>query len=329
MALVGDRLEVRPHGNMRIQRKSLRKPSAANAGRASAREGTMLDTWLIRASNVSQPLLLCLAVFGYLYTVLPVYQKELLSEQIAAREIELTRVLRAIDATGPTIQLLESERAALETQLLSLQTQRAEAERHVELLKARQSTLEAKNKELDASRAKLVEEVATVQASAKAFSMRTYHDSFASSVSIQYLRGVSAPYEIVEAPTYEAIAAYLLTPFSAVSSTLALGDSKFIESAASVPRDVKDEYHAQIRAALESRKDTLARSQDDINALFIHIKERLASATIDPTPNDRFNEKLFKTKADLVKILQDSRKREWDRTKKFLESVAPKGPNKL
>lgn len=286
----------------------------------------MLDTWLSRASNLSQPLLLCLAVFGYFYTVMPVYQKELLSEQIAVREIELTRMKRAIDATGPTIQNLESQRATLETQLLSLQKQRAEAESYVELLKARQSTLEAKNKELDASRAKLVEEVATAQASVKAFSMRTYHDSFAGSVDIQYLNGVTAPYEIVEAPTYEAIAAYLLTPFSAVSSTLALGDSKFIESAKSVPRDVKDEYHAQIQAALESRKDTLARPQDDINALFIHIKESLASATIDPAAKGRFNENLFKTKADLVKILQDSRKREWDRTRRFLESVAPKGP---
>lgn len=309
---------------MRIQRKSLKKPSAANVGRASAREGTMLDTWLTRASSLSQPLLLCLAVFGYFYTVLPVYQKELLSEQIAAREIELTRVQRAIDATGPTIKHLESERATLETQLQSLQTQRAAAERHVEQLKARQSTLEAKNKELDASRATLIEEVATVQSSAKAFSMRAYHDSFASSVIIQYLRGVSDPYKIVESPTYDAIAAYLLTPFNAVSSTLALGDSKFIESAASVPREVKDEYHAQIRAALESRKETLAESQDDINALLIHIKESLAAAAVDPTPKDRFNELLFKTKTDLVKMLQDSRQREWDRTTKFLESVAPR-----
>ena len=311
---------------MRIQRKSLRKPSAANAGRAPAREGPILDTWLTRASSLSQPLLLCLAAFGYFYTVLPVYQKELLSEQIAAREIELNRVQRAIDATGPTIKRLESERDTLETQLRSLQTRRAETERHVAQLKARQSTVEAKNKELDASRARLTEEVAAVQASAKAFSMRTYHDSFASSVTLEYLRNLSDPDKIVESPTYEAIAAYLLTPFEAVSSTLARGDSKFIESAASVPREVKDEYHAQIRAALESRKVTLARSQDDVNALLIHIKESLAGAAVDPAPNDRFNEVLFNTKTRLRKMLRDSHQREWDRTKKFLESVAPRDP---
>jgi hypothetical protein len=308
---------------MRVRRTSLRKPSTPNAGRAYACEEPILDTWLTRASSLSQPLLLCLAVFGYFYTVLPVYQKELLSEQIAAKEIELTRLQRAIDATGPTIQRLEGERTALGTQLRSLQALKTAAERNVAELNARQSTLEAKNKELDASRTKLTEEVATVEAAAKAFSMRTYHDSFANSVLVRHSLGAPNPYEIVESPTYEAIAGFLLTPYAAISSTLALGDSKFIESAASVPRQVKDEYHARVRAALELRKEALAKPHDDINAMLIQIKESLTRAAVDPTPADRFNERLFETKARLAKVLYDSRQREWDRTKKFLEAVAP------
>lgn len=312
---------------MRVQRSSLRKGSAALAQRDSARPESPMDAWLTRLSSASQPLLLCLAVFGYFYTVVPVYQKELLSEQIAAKEIELTRLQRAIDATAPTMKRLEGERAALERQLQALKAQKDAAERTIAELNLRQSSLEARTGELEAARAKLMGDVASVEAGAKAFSLRAYHDSFSGSVIFQYLRGVSDPYKIVEAPTYDAISEYLLTPYAAVSSLLALGDSKFIESAASVPRHVKDEYHTRVRAALEARKDTLSKHQDDVSALLVQIKEGLASAAVDPTPGDRFNELMYETKARLVKMLQDSRQREWDRTKRFLESVIP-GPSK-
>lgn len=308
---------------MRTQRKTLRKGFADLGRMQPNRDAPALDAWLSRASNLSQPLLLCLAVFGYFYTVLPVYQKELLSEQIAEKEVELSRLQRTIAATTPTIEGLKAERAALEAQLGSLKDKKQATERMVAELNVRQSALESKNKELNASRTSLTEEVATVEAAAKAFSMRSYHDSFSGSTTIQYLNGLSDPYGILEAPTYEAISAYLLTPYKAVSLTLALGDSKFIPSAASVTRAVKDEYHARVRAALEARKDALSKPQDDVNALLVHVKESLAAAAIDPTPTDRFNERLYETKRRLVELLQASRQREWDRTKSFLESVMP------
>ena len=49
------------------------------------------DVYLSRAANASQLGLLALAVFGYFYTVLPVYQKSLLDEEIAKKSIELNR----------------------------------------------------------------------------------------------------------------------------------------------------------------------------------------------------------------------------------------------
>nr|WP_315465693.1 hypothetical protein [uncultured Rhodoferax sp.] len=311
---------------MRTRRKSLRKDIPDHGLMQPNRDAPALDAWLSRASNLSQPLLLCLAVFGYFYTVLPVYQKELLSEQIAEKEVELSRLHGTIAATTPTIEGLKAERAALEEQLRSLKDKKQATEHMVAELHARQSALESKNKELDASRASLTEEVATVEAAAKEFSMRSYHDSFAGSTTMQYLNGLSDPYVLLESPTYETISAYLLTPYKAVSMTLAMGDSRFIPSAASVTRAVKDEYHARVRAALEARKDALSKPQDDVNALLVHIKESLAAATIDPTPADRFNERLFETKRRLVALLHESRQREWDRTKSFLESVMPGNP---
>ncbi|RZT94717.1 hypothetical protein EV681_3141 [Advenella incenata] len=306
---------------MHGHRASFRKRRAALAQRGVYNHKPTLDIWLTRMSNVSQPLLLCLAFFGYIYTVIPVYQKELLSEHIAAKEIELSRLQRAIDATSPTIQRLEDDRVILERQLSLLQSQKEVAERTIAQLTTRQSALEKKNMKLEASRTKLSKEVAVVEAAANAFSMRAYHDSFAGSVTLQYFIGLSDPYKIIESPTYEAISTYLLTPYDAVSSVLASGDSKYIESAASVPSQVKRKYHAQIRTALKSRRKSLSRPKDDVHALLTQIKDSLAAAATDPTPGDEFNELLYETKDRLVKILQDSRQREWDRTTRFLDDM--------
>lgn len=68
-----------------------------------------MDLWLSRAASFSQPALLALAVFGYFYTVIPIYQKEVLSEQIAAKEIEAKQRQQEIDAQKiATAQLADS-----------------------------------------------------------------------------------------------------------------------------------------------------------------------------------------------------------------------------
>ena len=51
-----------------------------------------LEYWFSIASNASQVLLLVLAIFGYFYTVVPVYQKELLSEKISQQELKLNQL---------------------------------------------------------------------------------------------------------------------------------------------------------------------------------------------------------------------------------------------
>lgn len=51
-----------------------------------------LESWFSIAANASQVLLLILAIFGYFYTVIPVYQKELLSEKISQQELRLNQL---------------------------------------------------------------------------------------------------------------------------------------------------------------------------------------------------------------------------------------------
>lgn len=45
------------------------------------------DIWLGRLSHIAQIILVGVAVFGYFYTIRPIYQNQLLSEDIAKKEL--------------------------------------------------------------------------------------------------------------------------------------------------------------------------------------------------------------------------------------------------
>jgi hypothetical protein len=298
---------------MRISKRSLKtrnrlgeKPSTAVGSPAK------LDVYLGRAASLSQPLVLCLAVFGYFYTVVPVYQKELLSEQIAGKEIELTKLQHQIDASKPAMNQLQLDVAKLEHQIKTLSAQKF--------------ALESKNAKLAAAKNSLANEVAVTQRSARDFSLRTYHDSFSATVLFQYVNAPD-PYKIVESPSRDEIRKFLLTPYAAVSAALASGDSKFIEAASKVPKDIKDEYHRHVRNVIESRKESLSAPIDDINALFVRIQEQMAEASATSTPNERFNARKFETTNRLVSLLYESRRRESKRTQELLKSFLPPWEN--
>lgn len=58
-----------------------------------------IDLYLSRLSHLSQMGLLIVAVIGYFYTVVPLYQKSLLDEQIAQKELELKSQQKALKET--------------------------------------------------------------------------------------------------------------------------------------------------------------------------------------------------------------------------------------
>jgi hypothetical protein len=57
-----------------------------------------LDVWLPRIANFTQVALLALTAGGFYFTVLPLYQKALLDEAFARKEIELKQVTTTLDA---------------------------------------------------------------------------------------------------------------------------------------------------------------------------------------------------------------------------------------
>lgn len=92
---------------MPMPRPMLHAPVKASARMAARkRPRASIDQWFDRAGQASQVLLLLLGVFGYFYTVLPLYQKALLAEEIAKTSPDLNN---ATDELARATVILKSK----------------------------------------------------------------------------------------------------------------------------------------------------------------------------------------------------------------------------
>ena len=85
-----------------------------------------IDVSLQRLANASQLGLLLLAIFGYLYTVLPIYQKSLLDEEIAKKTLEFNAMQARVDSVEAQLKSRELELSGMNKKLSDL---RASADR--------------------------------------------------------------------------------------------------------------------------------------------------------------------------------------------------------
>jgi hypothetical protein len=75
--------------------KPRQKPMTAAVPPAAS--GRVFDTWLQRASHLAQVALVVITGLTIYYTVIPLYGKALVDEQIARKEVELERVSNSLD----------------------------------------------------------------------------------------------------------------------------------------------------------------------------------------------------------------------------------------
>lgn len=84
--------------------------------------------FLSRVSHVSQFVLVAFAIFGYFYTVRPIYQKEVLSEDIAKKEVELSKLKTAMLSSQKSIEQNKALRKDTEGSIAKLDLQYKESE---------------------------------------------------------------------------------------------------------------------------------------------------------------------------------------------------------
>lgn len=80
----------------------------------AASQGNAVDKWIQRAANITQPALLALGIFGYFYTVVPVFQNQQLQEQTAKLELEKTQAQRQLDSLTSQKNIVRDEILNLE-----------------------------------------------------------------------------------------------------------------------------------------------------------------------------------------------------------------------
>ncbi|WP_395598894.1 hypothetical protein AB4P95_09970 [Pseudomonas sp. A1437] len=120
-------------------------------------------TWLAKAmtysglmANASQVLMLAVVVVGYVYTVRPVFQKEVVSEDLARLQLEQRKLQHQMEGQAESLLAgeaknkdLADQRASIEKQIVTLNQKVGDAEKSARdaMLRAQRATAEAKTAE--------------------------------------------------------------------------------------------------------------------------------------------------------------------------------------
>ena len=253
---------------------------------------TSLDLYLTRASHVAQIVLVVAAVFGYIYTVLPIYQKELLSEEIAKRTIELAEI-------QDQLKFAESERSELGRLVGELGQQGESLSKDIAIKEAR---LGAVTKSL----------------------IRTHYVMFVERV--EFLVGVEylfvnweiSAQDILESGNPSVVEGFFLSPYSAITKALAGISEASFESPGIISQKQIDTYRAKLLKVVEKNKSELLILNGNAKDILVGYLSEMDKNKNDPTPQDRFNEAQWKVKEKHWKMLHDSFKKDMDRAMNFV-----------
>ncbi|HIE8726269.1 hypothetical protein [Klebsiella pneumoniae] len=98
-----------------------------------------IDIWSARAANFSQIGVLALAAFGYVYTVLPVYQKSLLDEEIAKKTLELEKKDKQINEFNKILSERSSELEKLSNAVIKAKEEANSAKQNLKTMQGKYS----------------------------------------------------------------------------------------------------------------------------------------------------------------------------------------------
>ncbi|UAN37580.1 hypothetical protein [Enterobacter asburiae] len=212
-----------------------------------------IDVFLSRVSHVSQFVLVAFAIFGYFYTVRPIYQKEVLSEDIAKKEVELNKLKTAMSSSQKSIEQNKALRKDLEGSIAKLDLQYKESEEKLNSInhELKKTLNELNQQKIIAKRA--------VDANNKNLES-VFWENFTGLVGVVYL---SKSTDFVNNTLGDTKSAYntpgslYLNPYDAISEALKDGNHNFISSSENVPENIRKKILTKIRRAIEKNKATL------------------------------------------------------------------------
>lgn len=239
-----------------------------------------LDKSLSRLSHVSQILLVGFAIFGYFYTVRPIYQKEVLSENIAQKELQLSKLNQEKETVYSQIETYKDKENKLLSNVESLQKQKKETEGEliitekeldtirIELQKTKGDLLLAENQIKDKTRY-----LTKLENAQRKGMSDVYFENFSGIISVSYLREHPIyAFDKVEPDelTISLLRDKISSPYIAIKKALADSDHNFLEANKNVSNKLREEIVNYISKKIENDKNKL---NSDYQSLFDSISE--------------------------------------------------------
>lgn len=216
-----------------------------------------LDVYLNRISHLSQVFLVAFAIFGYFYTVRPIYQKELLSEDIAKKEFELNGLKKELKRSSDVLQSNQVAQNKLLNNIDDLNIQHEELERK----------LISTNAELSESiralkQQKLLAKKAVDDNNRNLSSV--FWENFNGLIGNAYLRNsiTQVNRNLSSSPSYPNIDELYVKPYTAISNAIKVGNHNYYESAENIPDRLRNDLLKKISIALEKNKERLNKYPD-------------------------------------------------------------------
>lgn len=272
-----------------------------------------IDQALSRGSQLSQIALVFLAVFGYFYTVVPVYQKDLLSEQISEKELQLSQLEKELANYPEKVSDLKSQVTDLQSDVEQLEMSKDLAASELAQIKSKRAELEST---LMAAQAKKYSAESKLNETYR----RIYFEAFSFSALIEYSMRDKNIHEIIDgSPSKKELSDYFLTPYDAINNVISNGGSKSMDALDVIPHLIRDKIHKEIQQKLTEHKYSLSSPLVDLESEFYKFEQRMKEAEVDATPGDGFNETQFQIKLDFANFVSESEKREMKRVSEFMD----------
>lgn len=239
-----------------------------------------VDKSLSRLSHVSQILLVGFAIFGYFYTVRPIYQKEVLSENIAQKELQLSKLNQEKETVYSQIETYKDKEKKLLSNVESLQKQKKETEDEltitekeldtirIELQKTKSDLLLAENQIQDKTRY-----LTKLEDAQRKGMSDVYFENFSGIISVNYLREHPIyAFDKVEPDeiTISLLRSKISSPYIAIKKALVDSDHNFLKANKNVSNKLRKEIANYISKKIENDKNKL---NSDYKILFDSISK--------------------------------------------------------
>lgn len=241
-----------------------------------------VDIFLSRVSHISQFVLVAFAIFGYFYTVRPIYQKELLSEDIAKKEVELNKLKTSMVHSQKSLIHNEALRQDLESSIAKLDLQYKKSEEKLNLINSELSkTLNELNQQKRIAKRAINENNKNLDS--------VFWENFSGLVDVIY---ISKNTDFVNNTLGDSKSAYktpsnlYITPYDAISEALKNGNHNFISSSKNVPDNIRHKILTKIRRAAENNKETLINKPIDFDEKVNGLIKTIESSKLSKDQNE-------------------------------------------